>query len=386
MRILYISHNSIGTALVRSQVLPYLRELATGGVESQLLTFERGTSFPSGEFEPRNWSSLPARPGSGLLPKAFDALRGVARATALIRRRRPALIHARSYLPAAIALVAGAVTRRPFIFDMRGFLGEEYTESGHWSAGDLRLRVLRTAELLLLRAAAGIVVLTDVAATRLRTDPRYRSAVGGKPVVVVPCAVDLTRFRPASQRSATPTLVFAGTLADWYLLDEMLAVFAHARALVPELRFLFLNRDERDRIRTAVERSGLATADVTVTAADFAEMPAVLAGCHVGIVFAKPKRSIGASPIKVAEYLSVGLPVVVNAGMGDVDRLVLAHGAGHVARTLDDEGLREAARAVARLVGDHDTRANARRLAESEYDVKVAASRYRDLYTRVAAG
>ena len=46
---LYICYLSLDEPLVQSQVLPYLRELAAGGVKTKLLTFEKDLKQKSGD-------------------------------------------------------------------------------------------------------------------------------------------------------------------------------------------------------------------------------------------------------------------------------------------------------------------------------------------------
>src|SRR6184192_1745346 len=121
-RVLYVSPNGVGTALVRSQVLPYLRGLAARGVDTELVTFERGDPYPDGEFPKERWHPLRPRRGHGLLAKLADIVSGISLVAWLTVRSRRDLLHARSYLPAAIVAVPAFLLRRPFIFDMRGFL------------------------------------------------------------------------------------------------------------------------------------------------------------------------------------------------------------------------------------------------------------------------
>lgn len=384
IRAVYVSPNGLGTALVRSQVLPYLRQLAAADVVTTLVTFERGETAPAGEFPSERHVPLRPRRGAHLLAKLADVVAGTAAVIVTARRARADLIHARSYLPAAIAWLAAGVLRKPYIFDMRGFLGDEYVETGYWSERDLRYRVLRGAERHLIRGATAIVVLTERAALRLRTTPRYGVRADAD-ITVIPCGVDLIRFRPPAERSSVPTLVYSGSLGMWYLLPEMLRVYAHAREREPRLRLLIANRSEHELIRSELARAGLDGADVRLVAADFAEMPAVLAQAHVGIALIRPQPSkAGSSPIKVAEYLASGLPVVVNEGMGDTDELVQRHSAGHVVRSFDDAELSRAGHAVVELASDVQARRRARGLAESEFDVVEGGRRYVALYERVA--
>ena len=383
---IYVTHNGIGSALVRSQVLPYLRGLAARGHDVHLVTFERGdVHFPAGEFPADHWHSIPARPGSALLSKATDAAIGVVTLLRLCAHLRPRVLHARSYLPAAIVRVASMFARVPFIFDMRGFLGEEYVEGGHWRRRDIRFRLVRFAERDLLRRAAAIVVLTQEAAQRLRGDRRYRPIVRGSLVTVIPCTVDLDRFRPV-ETAAPPAIVYAGSLGLWYALDAMLRVYLAARALVPALRFVVLNRDQQPEAWRAAERLGV-TDGLEVRGVDFAAMPPELARARVGICLLRQSGSkLASSPIKVAEYLACGLPVVVNQGQGDTASLVRRYAAGHVMEAYGDRDVADAGRAVATLLEDRTARASARRLAEREYDLNEGVRRYAELYQDVAAG
>lgn len=375
----------MGTALVRSQVLSYLRGLAARGFEADLITFERGGSFPNGEYPRERWHGVRTRPGSSLAAKLVDVLRGVVLTVRVARSRHASLLHARSYLPAAVALVAGALTRRPYIFDMRGFLGDEYVDAGYWQRGDLRYRVLRMAETLLLRRAAHVVVLTHAAARVLASDPRYARAVGATPVTVIPCAVDLSQFRPADRRGDVPTLVYSGTLGSFYELDPMLAIYREARGLLPGLRFLILNRSEQDVVRDAITRNGLSDAPIEVRGADFADMPRLLADAHVGIALVRQAPSkLASSAVKIAEYLACGLPVVVNSGLGDTDAQVREAGAGHVLASYAEAEVAAAAKAVVALASDEDARRRARILAEREYDLESGIDRYAEVYARLS--
>ncbi|MBM4434400.1 MAG: glycosyltransferase family 4 protein [Chloroflexi bacterium] len=383
-RILYLSPNGAGTALVRSQVLPYLEGLRRAGHVIHLLTFERAAGGEAGPPAVDGWHPIRARRGGHLLVKVLDIAAGALTALRVVRGQRIGLLHARSYVPAAIAWIVWRLTGTPFVFDMRGFLGEEYVDAGNWTRRDIRYRALRFAERRLLRDAAEVVVLTARAAERLRSEPAYARYAQDQAISVVPCAVALERFRPRPTRRADPTLVYSGSLGMWYLLDEMIRVYAYARELVPDLRLLVLNRDAPSLVRESLARTGVPEHGVEVRGASFDEMPELLAGSHVGIALLKQVGSkLGSSPIKVAEYLACGLPVVVNAALGDTDELVRAYGAGHVVESYAEKDLRAAGAAVARLATDERARANARRLAEDVFDVRAAVDVYLGVYRRV---
>ena len=74
--------------------------------------------------------------------------------------RRPQLVHARSYVPAAIAFLLHRLTGVPFIFDMRALWPEELITAGHLHRGSLLHQVLLLLEKHCLRDATAVVSLT----------------------------------------------------------------------------------------------------------------------------------------------------------------------------------------------------------------------------------
>ncbi len=385
MRVVYVTHNGIGSPLVRSQVLPYLQLLSMRGHEIDLVTFERGEPYPRGEFSRERWHPLRPLPGRSMLAKLADIARGAWVVAALARRRRAQALHARSYLPAAICWFVGRVLRIPYVFDMRGFMPEEYVDAGIWPPNDARYRAVRFAERRLLRDASEIVVLTHAGASRLQTDANYAGVTSPDRVSVIPCTVDLDRFRPAERRDAAPTLVYSGTLGMWYELDKMIRVYARARESEPGLRFLFLNRNEHELIRGACSARNLPAHLIEIRAVDFQDMPMQLGRAHVAIALLKLVPSkIGSSPTKIAEYLACGLPVVVNAGLGDSDEQIRSSGAGHVVPSLDEEHLGHAGAAIVTLLSDLSARSRARTLAETVFDLRAGAAAYDVVYSHLS--
>ena len=93
------------------------------------------------------------------------------------------------------------------------------------------------------------------------------------------------------------------------------------------------------------------------------------------------------SPVKIAEYLACGLPLVINAGIGDSDTLITSERIGALVRNFNQDEYVEAANIVEGLVGHADqTRRRAREIAERIFDVRrVGVQRYGRLYENVLA-
>jgi glycosyltransferase involved in cell wall biosynthesis len=135
----------------------------------------------------------------------------------------------------------------------------------------------------------------------------------------------------------------------------------------------------------SLERHGVPQREVALRWARHEEMPDYLSAADAGIAFIRPclsKRS--SSPTKYGEYLACGLPLVINAGIGDADALIERDGAGVLVRTFAAESYRRAAEELRRnwVRGREAFRA----IAERHLSLSgLAVPCYRRLYERVLA-
>lgn len=389
LRVLYVSYHGLGTALVRSQVLPYLRGLS-GIADVHLLTYEGASDEappPDDETNGMTLHRLRYHKRPNMPAKILDISVGLVRALWIVFRCRIDLLHARSHVAAAIAAAVGLLTRKPWIFDMRGFLADEFVEAGAWRPHGLKYRFVRWVERSLLGHSNAIVVLTERAMSRLRTEDGYVGPVRGTPIAVIPCAVDLIRYRPEDDGADVPTLVYLGSVGTWYLLDEMLRFFHWLLAARPGWTFLIVNRAQQPLIREAIVRAALPEGSVRLVGATYDEIPAILAGCSAGIVLLREGLSkLGSSPIKLSEYLACGLPVVVNSAVGDAPRLLAQARAGVVLKGTAEVELRTGVAELLALVDEGEAaRDRARSLAEDRYSLSAGIEAYRDLYTSLVS-
>ena len=78
-----------------------------------------------------------------------------------------------------------------------------------------------------------------------------------------------------------------------------------------------------------IKTSGLDPEDYSADNLDFSDIPGALSGSDMSVMFYKRELSgAGCSPIKFAESLACGLPVVVNSGIGDTGEIIKKEGIG----------------------------------------------------------
>lgn len=374
-RVLYLSYDGMTDPLGGSQVLPYLRGLAERGHRITLLSCEKAERFAADQSSVAefcrqhgiDWHPLPYRKRPPVLSTVVDLVAMRWLAERLHRNEAFGIVHCRSYLPALIGL---ALKRRHgvrYLFDMRGFWADERVDGGLWNLRNPLFRTIfrwfKAREVELLAEADAIVSLTEAARDVLLARPDR--AASHAPISVIPCCTDFAAFPPPtdSAREAAREVLeipaeatvagYLGSIGTWYLLGEMLDFFAVQRSRDPEARFLLVTRDDPAPIRHAAVMRGIPEDALIIRPATRAEVPKLLAAADYGLFFIKPCFSkIASSPVKLGEMLALELPVVTNAGVGDVDRIVQESGAGLLVQKFDDASYAAALDGLAALNPD----------------------------------
>ena len=275
------------------------------------------------------------------------------------------MVHARGHIPATIALALKRRLGTKMIFDLRGLMAEEYVDAEHWREGGVPYRLTKAAERRILAATDGIVTLTE----RIWPIIKEWEGLRGRPVhhEVIPCCVDLSLFEFSARiergdvvnlaLAIELTMVYSGSLDGWYLTEKMADFFASYLKRNGRAHLLWLTTGSHDRVKELMAQRNVAADDFSVLAVASAEVPSYLAAGDVGLAFIKRCVSkLASSPTKNGEYLACGLPLVINAGVGDSDALINDWKAGVLIEEFTDEAFAEAGREVEAAVRDPGAR------------------------------
>jgi len=193
----------------------------------------------------------------------------------------------------------------------------------------------RRAEVPALREATLLACGTDVIAEQVA-----RLGIPEDRVLVTPTGVDLELFAPTADRTevrrslglADELVVgWAGSFRPFHQIEQLV----EAAASVSGATLLLVgDGPERPRIERLVADLGVRARFTGMVPHD--ELPRLLAAMDVGVVLARPDAPFHYSPLKVAEYLAAGLPVIAPevdelTGRLERDRNALFFPAGDVA-------------------------------------------------------
>jgi len=114
--------------------------------------------------------------------------------------------------------------------------------------------------------------------------------------------------------------VYSGSLGPQYMLQEMLGLFERYLEQYENAKFLVLSRTLEE---VEAEIKGRLEGSVIPLSVDFGELPAYLSAGDLAFNFRKPAPSlVGIAPIKLGEYLMMGLPTLTATGIGDTEALL----------------------------------------------------------------
>ena len=399
---LYISYNAITEPIVQSQVIPYLKELAKGGIEFYLLTFEKTRMKKEDKCRIRedlkkkmnlNWFSLNYHKTPTAPATVFDVAAGFVYASYITLRRRIDVIHARATVAGLMAYPVVKLFAKKFIFDMRGIDSEEYVDAGSWKRGGLKYKVVSFLETVLIKSADHVVVLTERFLKVLK-DKYENNEIEFS---VIPCAVDMARFDNMQNKKSDLAkkmklqdkfvVVYIGSLGTWYMLEAMLDFFRTVIARTNNAHFLILTQTDKAYARDKVKRSGIDAGRITIDSVAHDSVPGYLSMCDTGIFFIRPLFSkLSSSPVKFGEYLASGLPVVINRGVGDTERIVEEEKVGVVLKNFDKTGYHTAFNKLKELFNDKNLRGRCRDAANEFLSLENAVGSYRTIYTSLNRG
>lgn len=393
---LYLTRNGLLEPLGQSQVLAYLRGLSRA-YRITLITYEKDEDSADAarmqamrtECERLGIRWLPQRfcPRPKVIAPALSMLRLVWLLRREVRSQGALLIHARSYIPAAVAMTVSRLTGVPFIFDMRALWPEELITAGRLRRGSVLHHVIIAAERTCLRRAGAVVSLTHAAVRHLSRV--YPGEMIGQTIAVIPTCADLDRFVPAKQAPEHRVIGCLGTvLSGWFRLDWLKSFLSVASQHDPSAVFALTTRDDPVRVRAALDPDGRLGERLRIAPSAPGDVQTVLQGQTASVMFYAGGEisELGRSPTRMAEILGCGLPVVANDGVGDVASIIREHRVGVLAESSDPRAMAIAWTELMTLLKDPDLPARCRRAAEEVFSLETGTTAYARLYHQLIDG
>ena len=392
--VLYISYNGINEPLVQSQVLNYLRGISAAGFKFILLTFEK-TPLSSDrcntirqELSLLNidWHYLPYHNRPKVFGTLIDIRNGAALGAKLAKDNNVVMVHARSMLS---AIMASKIKKRcdiPYLYDIRGFWVDEKFYKGSLR-GIFLYRYAKNIERRVFADSDGVVSLTHAAVNEIKTN-FFDDREAMPPMKVIPTCVDLNSFstgaRSAENCANSVRFCYVGSLGEGYLAEEVFRYFSLAREQLRDAKLKLITRTNVSFLEALAQKYQISNSALEIKSVKHSEVPSELMNVDVGLSFIKPHYSkIASCPTKIAEYLAAGIPVVVNTGIGDVDKIVTENEVGDVLYTFSTDEIMDSVEKVSELIEDSGCRKRCLKTAQSCFSLSDGINDYVEIYKEI---
>lgn len=407
---LYLCYFGLREPLVQTQVLPYLRELKKmDDLQVSLLTFEpnfkQTWTTEQIETEKQNlaregieWHALAYHKRPSVPATLYDIFSGVIFTVRLARRAQVDILHARSHIPAMMAAIVKRFRGGKMIFDIRGFLPEEYTDAGVWKEDGTIYKTVKFIEKRVMKSSDGFVILTQKARDAVFPESRESGFdKSGRPVEVIPCCIEMDRFDKVFDKPARRgfrkkfdlenrfVVAYVGSLGGLYMTEEIADFYAAAKRQNPQTFALILTQSDPELIAPLLKERGITPEDYLIKKVPPAEVPDYLAASDLALSFVKATfATTSRSPTKIPEYLICGVPIVSNSGVGDVDEQLIEDKVGVIIKDFSADSYNKAVGEIDDLRSAGDLAEKCQKSAMERFDIeKIGGARYRKLYRRL---
>jgi Glycosyl transferases group 1/Glycosyltransferase Family 4 len=335
MNVLYLTYDGLTDPLGQSQVLPYIIGLRKRELNFTIISFEKPLAFQEqkkgiNEIVSQNniqWRPLKYTKKPPFISTLYDIYKFKKQVSKEIENI--SLTHCRSYISALVGLWAKKKYNVPFIFDMRGFWADERKDAEIWNINNWihkrAYNYFKRKEKEFLQESAYTVSLTYSGKKEIETwQLKHLSSIE-----VIPCCTDENLFNLNNVKNIRQdlglssnefVLSYLGSIGTWYMLDEMLDFFKVLLSKKEEAKFLFITKDDENFIKDSARKKNISIDKIIVKSANRKDVPSYIKVSDASIFFIKSYYSKKASsPTKMGEIMNLGVPIICNSGVGDVD-------------------------------------------------------------------
>ena len=405
-KILFISYDGLTDPLGQSQIIPYVAGLTKYDYEFTILSCDKPALYKKNKAYvekliskyPIKWVSVSYHKNPLVLSSAYDFYQLKKKAKALYKKEKFDMVHTRPGIPTLVALWLKKKYGIKFLNDVRGFWADERVDGGMWNLKNPVFKKIysffKQHEYECIEKSDYTTCLTYRAKNEMHTWKNISHQP--IPIEVIPCSVDMELFDPNNidqkLRAQIKTelkindddliISYLGSIGGWYLTDEMMQFCKTLLEKISKTKFLFISPHRHEIILEAAKKYDIPADRIIVKKGARHEVPVLLSFSNYSLFFIKPCYSkISSSPTKHGEIMAMGIPVITNAGVGDVEEITTKYNAGIVLRDMNKEEFEKAALLIAE--GKTFNKEEIISGAKEYYNLENAIQKYRYVYQQI---
>lgn len=404
--VLFLSVDGMTDPLGQSQVLPYLSGLSRNDYSVHLISCEKPEVFLQQQKHIQTictnnniqWYPIPYSNKIPVLSPIYNLLKINKLTKQLVKEKGIELLHCRSYFTSLIGLAFKKKYGTKFLFDMRGFYANERVDGKLWNQDKFIYRKIynyfKKKEIEFCENADYTISLTYNGRDEIHSWKNVKN--NPIPIQVIPCCADLDFFSrnninveiANSLKSKlnilanSYILTYLGAIGTWYLTEEMLLFFKQLKHVKSNAIFLIITAESPTIVYEAASKAGVDKEHIRVMRATRYEVVQLLSFTDFSIFFIKPAYSKKASsPTKLGELISMGIPVICNSNVGDVESIITKSNTGIVLDDFTTEAFENAIKKMEQFNGVDIAQRG--KTVDEFFNLKIGIERYTDVYNKI---
>jgi glycosyltransferase involved in cell wall biosynthesis len=345
---IYLTFDGLSDQLGKSQIAPYLESFLNDDIDFYIFSLEKKenlVNFNEPNFLKKKnifWKKNIFSKSKNKIFKFLECINFFIMCMSICRKKNVQIIHCRGLQPGMIGFLLKFIFKAKIIFDMRGFWVDEKLDMGTLNKKKILdqfiYKLLKKFEGIMLKNSEHLVVLTNSAKEYVVKNNLAKH----DNITVIPCSVDYEMFKIKSKLNNKKTffsehlisqdsivMTYCGSLSGYYMIDEMLKFYEALSRIKKNVFFLLITKD-RNIILDKIESKNYKSKIICVEA-EWQNVPFLLSMSSFMVSFIKPTfAKIASSPTKVAEAFALGIPVISNSGIGDLDELIVKFDLGGI--------------------------------------------------------
>jgi glycosyltransferase involved in cell wall biosynthesis len=234
------------------------------------------------------------------------------------------------FITAYFAAVACFLSGKKYFFDVRDIYPEVYINAGLIKESSLPAKLLLAFERFCYRHAGKVFTVTPELTGMIN-----RKSAEGK-CTLLRNGFSEEVFSVRNIKRPDFTVVFHGNLGRFQNPGLVVRVAGEVNKLDEDIRFVVIGDGTQEHV---LQNHGLSNLEY-LGRKDNDEVADIIAGCHLGVSFRTDDEiSMNSMPVKIYEYIGVGIPVLVTPAGSEGAKLVEEQGVGKQFANTEAEGI-----------------------------------------------
>jgi len=388
--ILFIADSSLRNPILQSQGFPFLFNLNHTKYKPFVLSFEETniSKEESLEFQSiiKKYDSkinfLPVTINKkGILPSWFNFFwRTTFELKSLIRNNRIDLLHARSFYPVLLSIFIKFFFDHPIkvIYDNRGLYIDEKILSGLIKKASIKEKFFRWFEKYVVKNCDRMVVVSNQFKSYILNKSKHKTL---SKIVVIPnrTLIDMN-INLTQKHSNKIILVYSGSYAVWQNSTELKKLFIQALNIFNDVIFKIISY-EKEKFQSLFSGESELLQRINIVSVEPVKVKEELSKCNCGILLRENNLINNvSSPLKFAEYLAAGLPVLLSEGVGDTESIIKKYDVGII---IKNNNYITALKDLRELLNDKDVYRRCLRVADKEFNIITSFKQYQEIYDKI---